>query len=73
MSINSHLPIFAERCKTLNFKEDIGLELDGGTGHKKPPRKGRKKSQTVRDSIFLFYAWLISNNFVILLLLYSSC
>ncbi|XXG54232.1 hypothetical protein AAC387_Pa03g2172 [Persea americana] len=46
----SQFAAHAERCKTLNFKEDIGLELDGGTGHKKPPRKGRKKSQTVRDT-----------------------
>ncbi|XXG80703.1 hypothetical protein AAC387_Pa09g1510 [Persea americana] len=36
----------AERCRTLNFSKDIVLELDGGTGHKKPPRKGKKKLQT---------------------------
>eukprot|EP00268_Persea_americana_P024428 TRINITY_DN2384_c0_g3_i2.p1 TRINITY_DN2384_c0_g3~~TRINITY_DN2384_c0_g3_i2.p1 ORF type:complete len:392 (+),score=90.83 TRINITY_DN2384_c0_g3_i2:292-1467(+) len=35
-----------ERCRTLNFSKDIVLELDGGTGHKKPPRKGKKKVQT---------------------------
>ncbi|XP_077232572.1 uncharacterized protein LOC143869892 isoform X2 [Tasmannia lanceolata] len=40
----------AERCRSLNSTEDIGLELDGGTGHKKPPRKGRKKLQTAPDN-----------------------
>ncbi|XP_068659217.1 uncharacterized protein [Aristolochia californica] len=40
----------AERCRSLNFAGEIGLGLDGGTGHKKPPRKGRKKMQTVHDN-----------------------
>nr|DAD33451.1 TPA_asm: hypothetical protein HUJ06_012302 [Nelumbo nucifera] len=39
----------AERCRLLNSTEEGGLELDGGTGHKKPPRKGRKKLQTAQD------------------------
>ncbi|XP_068662598.1 uncharacterized protein [Aristolochia californica] len=39
----------AERCRSLNFTGEIGLGLDGGTGHKKPPRKGRKKMQTAHD------------------------
>ncbi|KAF8387924.1 hypothetical protein HHK36_026586 [Tetracentron sinense] len=38
-----------ERCRSLNFTGETGLELDGGTGHKKPPRKGRKKLQTAQD------------------------
>eukprot|EP01018_Ginkgo_biloba_P017278 Gb_24146 [translate_table: standard] len=40
----------AERCRSLNASDDIGLELDGGTGHKKPPRKARKKIQTTHDN-----------------------
>lgn len=59
------LLIFAERCRTLNFSKDIILELDGGTGHKKPPRKGKKKLQTAHYSILLFYTWLIYNEFMI--------
>ncbi|XP_042475781.1 uncharacterized protein LOC122057662 isoform X2 [Macadamia integrifolia] len=39
----------AERCRSFNSTEETGLELDGGTGHKKPPRKGRKKLQTAQD------------------------
>ncbi|KAG1365183.1 hypothetical protein COCNU_12G001830 [Cocos nucifera] len=35
----------AERCKSLNYTTDLVLELDGGSGRKKPPRKGRKISQ----------------------------
>lgn len=35
----------AERCRSINLAEDTVLELDGGFGHKKPPRKGRKKFQ----------------------------
>lgn len=30
----------AERCRSLNSMEDTALDLDDGTGHKKPPRKG---------------------------------
>ncbi|PIA61610.1 hypothetical protein AQUCO_00300850v1 [Aquilegia coerulea] len=40
----------AERCRSLNYSGEIVLELDGGTGPKKPPRKGRKKSQTTHDN-----------------------
>ncbi|XP_043721646.1 uncharacterized protein LOC122669071 isoform X5 [Telopea speciosissima] len=40
----------AERCRSFNSTEETGLELDGGTGHKKPPRKGRKKLQTAQDN-----------------------
>ncbi|CAK9145516.1 unnamed protein product [Ilex paraguariensis] len=36
----------AEVCKSLNFAEEGISELDGGTGHKKPPRKEKKKSST---------------------------
>ncbi|XP_019075730.1 uncharacterized protein LOC100855402 isoform X3 [Vitis vinifera] len=34
----------AELCKSLNPTEESFLELDGGAGQKKPPRKERKKS-----------------------------
>lgn len=40
----------AERCRLLNASDDTGLELDGGTGHKKPPRKARKKVQMSHDN-----------------------
>ncbi|XP_059632670.1 uncharacterized protein LOC132275239 isoform X2 [Cornus florida] len=36
----------AELCKSLNSGEEIISELDGGAGHKKPPRKERKKFST---------------------------
>ncbi|KAL4202593.1 hypothetical protein AMTRI_Chr02g264400 [Amborella trichopoda] len=47
---SSQYAAHAERCKSLNSAEDTGLELDGGAGHKKPPRKGRKKIQTAHDN-----------------------
>ncbi|KAH1091279.1 hypothetical protein J1N35_018536 [Gossypium stocksii] len=34
----------AELCRSLKITEEIILELDGNTGHRKPPRKERKKS-----------------------------
>ncbi|KAE8734263.1 Tubby-like F-box protein 3 isoform 1 [Hibiscus syriacus] len=34
----------AELCRSLKITEEIILELDGSTGHRKPPRKERKKS-----------------------------
>ncbi|KAJ4955258.1 hypothetical protein NE237_012041 [Protea cynaroides] len=40
----------AERCRSFNSSEETGLELDGGTGRKRPPRKGRKKLQTAQDN-----------------------
>lgn len=40
----------SERCRLLNASDDAGLELDGGTGHKKPPRKARKKVQMAHDN-----------------------
>ncbi|CAN6467758.1 unnamed protein product [Victoria cruziana] len=40
----------AERCGALMSAEDTGLELDGGAGHKKPPRKGRKKIFVSQDN-----------------------
>ncbi|XP_057860025.2 SCA7 domain-containing protein SELMODRAFT_431321 isoform X3 [Cryptomeria japonica] len=40
----------AERCKSLSASDDTGLELDGGTGHKRPPRKVRKKVQTTHEN-----------------------
>ncbi|KAK1318141.1 hypothetical protein QJS10_CPB04g00731 [Acorus calamus] len=45
----SQFAAHAERCRSYSTAEDIALENDGGTGHKKPPRKGRKKSQTAQD------------------------
>ncbi|KAK9288970.1 hypothetical protein L1049_017441 [Liquidambar formosana] len=33
----------AELCRSLSSTEEAVLEVDGGTGHKKPPRKERKK------------------------------
>ncbi|KAL7178069.1 hypothetical protein ACSBR2_031260 [Camellia fascicularis] len=36
----------AELCKSLSPAEEIVAVLDGGTGHKKPPRKERKKLLT---------------------------
>lgn len=33
--------------------KDIILELDGSSGHKRPPRKGRKISQIANGSILL--------------------
>ncbi|XP_010245365.1 PREDICTED: uncharacterized protein LOC104588932 isoform X2 [Nelumbo nucifera] len=40
----------AELCRSFSSTEENGLELDGDTGHKKPPRKGRKKLQTSQDN-----------------------
>ncbi|XP_010904757.1 uncharacterized protein [Elaeis guineensis] len=40
----------AERCRSLNSMKDIILELDGSSGHKKPPRKGRKISQATNGN-----------------------
>ncbi|XP_022760487.1 uncharacterized protein LOC111306810 isoform X2 [Durio zibethinus] len=34
----------AELCRSLKATEETTLELDGSTGHRKPPRKERKKS-----------------------------
>ena len=51
-SLNKCL-IPAERCRSLNSMKDIILELDGSSGHKKPPRKGRKISQATNGSILL--------------------
>ncbi|XP_039019661.1 uncharacterized protein LOC120151211 isoform X1 [Hibiscus syriacus] len=34
----------AELCRSLKITKEIILELDGSTGHRKPPRKERKKS-----------------------------
>ncbi|KAK8704970.1 hypothetical protein V6N13_048581 [Hibiscus sabdariffa] len=34
----------AELCRSLKISEEIIVELDGSTGHRKPPRKERKKS-----------------------------
>eukprot|EP00258_Populus_trichocarpa_P017840 XP_006380028.1 uncharacterized protein LOC7469084 isoform X3 [Populus trichocarpa] len=36
----------AELCRLLNSAEEMTLELDGGTGCRKPPRKERKKLLT---------------------------
>ncbi|KAK9139456.1 hypothetical protein Scep_009137 [Stephania cephalantha] len=41
----SQYAVHAERCRSLSPREETILEVDGGTGHKKPPRKGRKKLQ----------------------------
>nr|XP_010941791.1 uncharacterized protein LOC105059946 isoform X7 [Elaeis guineensis]XP_029116262.1 uncharacterized protein LOC105059946 isoform X7 [Elaeis guineensis]XP_029116263.1 uncharacterized protein LOC105059946 isoform X7 [Elaeis guineensis] len=40
----------AERCKSLNYTKDLVLELDGGSGCKKPPRKGRKIPQATNGT-----------------------
>ncbi|OVA15074.1 hypothetical protein BVC80_949g91 [Macleaya cordata] len=40
----------AERCRSLHSTDETFLELDGGTGHKKPPRKGRKKLQAAHEN-----------------------
>ncbi|KAF5176595.1 Saga-associated factor [Thalictrum thalictroides] len=40
----------ADRCRSLKCLGEIFLELDSGTGLKKPPRKGRKKSQTPHEN-----------------------
>ena len=48
-------PFAPELCKSLNPTEELLLELDGGAGQKKPPRKERKKSLISYASIlFLF-------------------
>ncbi|KAG8658788.1 hypothetical protein MANES_03G190800v8 [Manihot esculenta] len=36
----------AELCRSLNSTEETTLELDGSVGHRKPPRKERKKLLT---------------------------
>ncbi|XP_021656984.2 uncharacterized protein LOC110647455 isoform X2 [Hevea brasiliensis] len=36
----------AELCRSLNSAEETTLELDGNVGHRKPPRKERKKLLT---------------------------
>lgn len=46
----SQYVIHAELCNSLNCSEEIGLELDGGTGNKKPPRKDRKKLLAVNSN-----------------------
>ncbi|KAJ7541054.1 hypothetical protein O6H91_10G043600 [Diphasiastrum complanatum] len=33
----------AERCRSITTVDDALIDLDGGSGHKKPPRKARKK------------------------------
>lgn len=35
----------AERCSSISSTADTALERDGDNGHKKPPRKGRRKLQ----------------------------
>ncbi|KAJ6911623.1 hypothetical protein NC652_022036 [Populus alba x Populus x berolinensis] len=40
------LVFFSEVCRLLNSAEEMTLELDGGTGCRKPPRKERKKLLT---------------------------
>ncbi|XP_042518600.1 SCA7 domain-containing protein SELMODRAFT_431321-like [Macadamia integrifolia] len=44
------LLILAGHCGSFNSTEETALDLDGGTGHKKPPRKGRKKLQAAQDN-----------------------
>ncbi|KAA8548523.1 hypothetical protein F0562_000210 [Nyssa sinensis] len=41
----------AELCRSLNSAEEAISELDGGTGHKKPPRKERKKLLTAYPNL----------------------
>lgn len=53
----SQYVIHAELCNSLNCSEEIGLELDGGTGNKKPPRKDRKKLLAVNSSILLHFSY----------------
>ena len=36
-------------------QDDSTAELDGGAGHKKPPRKARKKLLSSQDSILLHF------------------
>lgn len=50
--------MLTERCRSLNTSDDTVIELDGGAGHRKPPRKARKKLLPSQDSILL----LIENN-----------
>ncbi|URD91274.1 hypothetical protein MUK42_27137 [Musa troglodytarum] len=42
--------VSAERCVPSNCMNDV-LEIDGGSSHKKPPRKGRKLIQPSNGSI----------------------
>lgn len=39
-----------ERCKAMMAQDDSTSELDGGAGHKKPPRKARKKLLSSEDN-----------------------
>lgn len=43
-------PFLSELCRSLMHTEQTSSKLDGSTGNRKPPRKGRKKSST-RTSI----------------------
>lgn len=40
---DSQFAAHAERCRSLNTQDDSTLDIDGGAGHKKPPRKARMK------------------------------
>ncbi|XP_072997772.1 uncharacterized protein [Typha latifolia] len=43
----------SERCRLLAPIRDTALDLEVDSGHKKPPRKGRKMSQATNGSILL--------------------
>ncbi|KMZ76418.1 hypothetical protein ZOSMA_101G00010 [Zostera marina] len=42
----SQYSIHAELCRSFKSSEDIVVELNGGLGNKKPPKKGKKKFQS---------------------------
>lgn len=45
-------PYFSELCRSLDTEEEAILDNDGSTGHRKPPRKERKKLLSSYNSIF---------------------
>lgn len=47
-------PYFSELCRSLNFAEETTLELADSVGHRKPPKKERKKLSTSYISILFF-------------------
>ncbi|KAI5650666.1 hypothetical protein M9H77_36671 [Catharanthus roseus] len=50
LCLHGILLIFSELCTSLSSFEEIGLELDVNTGHKKPPRKERRKLPAVQTN-----------------------
>lgn len=49
---SSQYIVHAERCRSLLNSDESPLELDGGTGHRRPPRKARKKLLSPQNNYY---------------------